>query len=140
MKVSDLMVKNLICVNFEEPIVVAARLLTKYNLGILPVCDDEGLLIGILSDRDIVTRCISNSGDVENTKVCDVMSKNLSYLSPDDDIKTATNLMSRSKIRRIPVVTEGNLVGLISLSDIARHSDIEAAAALAEISMNIVKL
>lgn len=139
MKIRDVMTDKIVAVSQQEPISSAARLMKRHNLGVLPVCDDEGRLRGILTDRDIVTRCIAADMPPADTKIREIMSRGISTCSPQDEVDTALGTMGQSQIRRLPVVDEGRLVGMVSLADLARRENfsMEAAEALSEISANI---
>jgi CBS domain-containing protein len=141
MKVSDIMSGGVITVNQDEPVIAAARLLKRYNLGALPVCDDAGRLRGMLTDRDIVLRCVATESDPDTTPVRDVMSRLPVTVNADDDVRQAANTMSVHQVRRLPVLKENRLVGILSLGDIAKSHTctMEASHALSEISLNIRK-
>lgn len=139
MKLRDIMTKNVVTITPEESAALAARLLTRHNLGALPVCSYDGRLLGIVTDRDIITRCVAADQDPHRVPVQDIMSRELETVGPEDDTKTAARQMASGQVRRLPVVQEGKVVGMISLGDLAttRRCDTEAAAALSEISENI---
>jgi CBS domain-containing protein len=125
----------------EESAALAARLLTRHNLGSLPVCTYEGELVGIVTDRDIVTRCIAADQDPSRVSVRDIMTRELTVASPGEDAKRAAARMAKAQIRRLPVVEEGQVRGMVSLGDLAlaHRCEMEAAAALSEISENVVR-
>lgn len=135
MQVLRLMSENVISSSPDDTVSFAARQLKKYNLGSLPVVK-EGRLEGIVTDRDIAMRCVASDADPQLVMVRDIMSTNVVSISPEADVKDAARLMADRQIRRLPVVKEGNLVGMFSLGDMAKSSvcDIEAAEALSEIS------
>ena len=139
MKVADIMSSHVISVNQTEPVTAAARLMKRHNLGALPVCDDEGRLRGMVTDRDIVTRCVAADMDPADTMLREIMSRGIRTCSSQDDINTAARTMSREQVRRLPVTDEGRLVGIVSLADMARRLafSMEAARALGDISNNI---
>ena len=139
MKVSDIMSGHVISVGQKEPVTVAARLMKRHNLGALPVCDDRGNLRGLVTDRDIVTRCVAMDLDPADTMLREIMSRGVMTCRPDDDADRAAASMGREQIRRLPVTQDGRLVGMVSLADMARREMLvmEAAAALGDISANI---
>ena len=141
MLVQDLMNPNVITVEPGASATLAARLLSRYNIGALPVCGADKKLRGIVTDRDIVLRCVAPEEDPAQTPVRDIMSRAPATLSPTQDILSAAQLMARHQVRRLPVVKAGKVVGIISLGDVARSHryDMEAALALSEISENIMK-
>ena len=140
MQVKEVMSRRIIAISPEETVAVAARLLSQHNIGALPVCSRDGRLRGMVTDRDIVLRCIAAEEDPAQTMVRDIMTRNCATVAPGDDCREATRLMSTQQVRRLPVVEKGKLVGVISLADLARSHrfDMEASQALCEISENIV--
>lgn len=115
----------------------AAVILRDCDIGILPVVDDDGRLVGLLTDRDIVVRSVAAGMDVTIAKVGDIMSKELFTAGPDDFVFEAIRTMGEKQVRRIPIVdSEGKLEGIISLADIAleMEDEREVAEALEEIS------
>lgn len=136
MLVNNLMNPNVITISPEASAAEAARLLSHYDIGSLPVAQSDGKLRGIITDRDIVLRCVAGDGEPYQTNVSDLMTRNVVTISPDADIREAASLMSAEKIRRLPVTKSGKLVGIISLADIARskNCDMEACLALSKIS------
>ena len=141
MKVCDIMSDRVISVEQSEPVSAAARLLKRHNIGSLPVVDGQGHLRGILTDRDIVLRCVAADGDPRSTTVSDVMSRGIVTAEPFDAVDKCVRLMGEDQVRRVPVTDHGRLVGIVALCDLARSTDceMEAAEALSEISSNIKK-
>jgi CBS domain-containing protein len=141
MIVSELMTDNVITISPDEPASLAARLLFRHNIGSVPVCTEDGRLRGIVTDRDIVMRCVAAENDPETTPVREIMTRGLVTVSPTDDVREAARQMAQSQVRRLPVVDSGKLVGMLALGDMAKtHSfDMEASKALSDISSNIRK-
>lgn len=139
MKVFDLMSDSVVSVGANEPITAAAKLLKKYNIGALPVCDDKGKLKGMITDRDIAIRCVAESSDPNKAVVSDIMTRGAVTIDENAYIGDAARIMAEAQIRRLPVCKNGTLVGMLSLGDLARNTecDTEAAEALCEISKNI---
>ena len=142
MQVRDLMNPSVVTITPQESASLAARLLSRHNLGALPVCGNDGGLRGIVTDRDIVLRCIAAEDDPAQTQVKDTMTRNCAVVSPDDDAREATRLMAARQVRRLPVLEGGKVVGMVSLGDLAkcRQFDMEAGKALSEISDPVKKL
>lgn len=139
MKIKDIMTKQVVTVSPGETVEVAARMLTHYNIGILPVCSADGSLRGLVTDRDLVTRCVASNKDPAKTLVKDVMTDGVTSIRADMDTAVAAHLMGRQQIRRLPVVEEGKLCGMVSLADMATREDcvMDAADALMDISDNV---
>ncbi len=139
MKLREIMSRTVVRIHPDEPVEVAARTLAHYNIGALPVCGEDGRLCGILTDRDIVTRCIASGKRAGLTKVRDVMTARVISAGSDMEAGVAAHLMGREQVRRLPVVENGKLCGMVSLADLAGCEDsiLDAADALGEISSNI---
>lgn len=135
LKVKDIMTKNVAYISPDATVTEAARLMQKHNVGSIPVCDENGV-VGIVTDRDIVVRNVAHGTDPHMTKVRDVMTAQVRAATPDMDVREVTDMMSRNQIRRIPVVEDNRLVGIVSLGDMATDMrlDMEASEALSEIS------
>ncbi|MBQ8975176.1 MAG: CBS domain-containing protein [Oscillospiraceae bacterium] len=142
MKVSEIMSGDVVCVSPSEPVSYAARLMNRYNIGAVPVTTDRGQVIGIVTDRDIVTRCIAAQEPPESTPVGAIMTKKTATVDSEEDVREAVRIMTDGKVRRVPVVRGGEVVGIVSLGDVsALHSfDMEASLALSEISSNIKRV
>ena len=139
MKLRDIMTKQVVRIQPEETIAVAARMLEHNNIGAMPVCNDEGKLCGMITDRDIVIRCLAAGKSPQTTSVKEVMTSRIYVARPDMDAALAAGLMGREQIRRLPVMENGRLCGMISLGDLAmkEESSIEAGDALTEISSHL---
>lgn len=142
MKVKEIMSKQIVNIAPEESAAVAARLLSRHNIGALPVCTKEGVLRGLVTDRDIVLRCVAADEDPTGVKVSEIMTRRVLSVDCEASLKTATDLMAREQIRRLPVEQKGKVVGMLSLADFARlpNYTTEAAEALSEISFNMKRL
>lgn len=142
MQIKDIMSKKVISVSPNESAAVAARLLAQHNIGALPVCSKEGRVRGVLTDRDIVLRCVAAEDDIHTTKVSDLMTRRVVSVGAEDSLETASALMARAQVRRLPVEQDGKLVGMLSLGDLAKAPECNqtAANALTEISSNMKSL
>ena len=138
MEIKDIMSKSVVDVHPNESVEVAARTMTHYNIGILPVCAN-GKLCGVVTDRDIVTRCLATNRQPSDTQVRQVMTQQVTTAEPNMKIGVAAHLMGRMQIRRLPVVENGKLCGMVSLGDMAIHEEtaIDAGDALADVSSNL---
>jgi CBS domain-containing protein len=99
-------------------VVEAAQLMREQDIGSLPITDDEKL-VGMITDRDITTRVVAEAADPKMTTVEDVYSRDLISVEPDKDLEEALRLMARHQVRRLPVVEDGRLVGIVAQADIA---------------------
>lgn len=139
MKIRDVMTSPAIRIQPEESVSVAARTLAHYNIGVLPVCGGDGKLCGMLTDRDIVTRCLAAERQPGRTPVQEVMTGTVLSVPPDMDVGAAAHLMGTQQVRRLPVVENGRLCGMVSLGDLAGNEECvyDAADALSDITSNI---
>lgn len=142
MRVKDCMTKQVISVGVGEPVSVAARLMARYNLGALPVRGTDGQLEGMLTDRDIVLRCIAAERSPKAVRVREVMTRSVAAAAPDTDAAAAAGIMAARQVRRLPVTEEGRLVGMVSLADLSRRPDymMEAAEALEDICAGVRRM
>ncbi len=139
MEVGDIMTRRVITVGQDEPVTAAVRLLRRYNLGALPVCDAAGRLRGMVTDRDIVLRCLGQENDPAATPISEIMSRGIVTAGRGDSVGQAAAVMAKDRVRRLPVVENGRVVGMLSLCDMARRSECagEFAEAMQAISSNI---
>ena len=139
MQLRDIMTKPVVRIHPEESVSVAARTLAHYNIGILPVCGGDGRLCGLVTDRDLVTRCLAAGRIPGTTMVRDVMTTRVISAQSDMDTGVAAGLMGREQIRRLPVVENGRLCGMVSLGDLALREETvyDAGDALMEISNSL---
>lgn len=136
-RISDIMCGSVVSIDEDEPVIAAARLFKRLNLGALPVTEDAGRLVGMLTDRDIVLRCVAAGLNPRETRTGDIMTRGVVTTAPDAKLSEAAKLMGGDQVRRLPVVEGGKLVGMLSLGDLARHNSMEAASALADITTNL---
>lgn len=142
MQVREIMNPNVVSIHPSESAALAARLLARHNIGALPVCDSGGRLHGLVTDRDIILRCVAAEEDPGGLPVSDIMTRRCVTVSPADDVRQAAQLMSGEQIRRLPVVEDGKIVGLLSLGDLAKCGkyEMEVSKALTDISDNIRRI
>lgn len=136
MKVEELMSKRLFALPETATAAAAARLMAKENIGLLPVLQ-KGKLAGVVTDRDLATRCIGAGLDPAKTPLEAIMTKKLHCARPEETVMEASRTMAIHKVRRLPVCREGSVVGILSVSDLARRADtgFEATMAIAEIAL-----
>ena len=139
MLVKEVMTPHVVSIAPEESAALAARLLARHGLGALPVCSAEGILRGMVTDRDIVLRCVAPEADPKSVPVKEIMSRRLAAVEP---VRQAAQLMARRQIRRLPVVADGKVVGIVSLGDLAQcgRYEMEISRALTDISSVVQKL
>ena len=116
--VRDAMTENPRSIGASASVVEAARLMREEHIGSLPITEDEKL-VGMITDRDITTRVVAEAADPTTASVADVYSRDLVSVEPDKDLEEALQLMAHHQVRRLPVVENGRLVGIVTQADIA---------------------
>jgi CBS domain-containing protein len=124
MRARELMVKNVITLEKDISVQDAARMMNENGIGCL-VAVDNGEIIGILTERDLLRRVLETCKNPKETKVSEIMTKNVIVGDPNMELVEATRLMFQNKVKKLPIVEGDRLVGLITLTDIARatHTD-----------------
>jgi len=119
LKVEDVMIKEVMTIDENATVKEAAEVMNKFEIGCL-IAVRKGKAMGILTERDVLKRVVAESKDAAKTKVKDVMSSPLVVVEPSMDLEEAVRLMFQMKIKKLPVVDGKRLVGLVTLTDIAR--------------------
>jgi len=134
MKVKDIMSTDVVCLSRDDTVEHAAQLMDENGIGSIPVCDGA-TVVGIVTDRDITLRSVGAGGNAYQT-VGQIMTSNPVVAQPDMDVHAAARLMSDHQIRRIPIVQQGSLVGIVALGDISTDPQLQdnAEQALKNIS------
>lgn len=142
MNVKSCMNTHVIAVAPEESVAVAARLMARHNVGVLPVKARDGSLCGMITDRDMVTRCMALERSPAETSVARIMTNRVASIAPTATLEQAADKMAREQVRRLPVVEGRRLVGMVTLGDLSHRDDyvMDAAEALSEITANIKRL
>ena len=110
---------NVITVRPEQSLQEAARLLAEYNIGALVALNETGQVVGIISERDII-RITARQADAFSRPVGEVMTKNVITGLPNDDLVSVMHTMTERRFRHLPIVEQGELVGIISIGDIVK--------------------
>jgi CBS domain-containing protein len=119
MKVREIMTSNVECLGPESSLKEIAQEMKSLDVGFIPICENDRL-VGTVTDRDIVIRAIADGNDV-NTKVRDIMSRDIIYAFEDDDVKTVAEKMREQDVRRILILDNNKrLVGVVSIGDISK--------------------
>ena len=130
--VRDTMTENPRSIKASASVVEAAQLMREEHIGSLPITDHEQL-VGMITDRDITTRVVADAADHRTAPVGDVSSRDLITVEPDRDLDEALQLMAAHQVRRLPVVENGRLVGIVAQADIAlRENEKRKTGALVE--------
>ena len=124
MKVKDCMCNEVCWVKPNSTIKDCAKLMMDNHIGCVPVCDDSKKVVGVVTDRDIILRTVACDKDVKTTPVSDIMSCNVCCCTPDTDVANAEKLMSQNQIRRIPVIDNNKIIGILTLGDLATNENV----------------
>ena len=119
LNVEDVMVDDVITIGADETVRNAVKLMNKHEIGCLVVVM-KGKPIGIITERDMLQRVLAKSVDPEKITVSDIMSAPLIMGKPKMEIENAVRLMFKTKIKKLPVVHQGKLIGLVTLTDLTR--------------------
>jgi len=134
--VRDVMTKNPQCVSQDDSLRDVARIMKEEDTGVVPVVDGRKI-VGLITDRDIVVRCVAEGKDPSNARVNEVMTKSVRKVKEDATVGEVLTMMKSSEIRRVPVVNGSDeIVGIVSIGDIAGESNQEGrvGAAIQDIS------
>ena len=118
MRVREIMSKDVASLRSDDSVERAAQLMKQYNCGSIPVCTQDKL-IGIVTDRDIAVRCVASGRDVTDQRVGDIMTETVVFANPEMEVNDAARLMSDRQIRRLPIVENNSLIGIVALGDIS---------------------
>lgn len=122
--VQEFMTPDPVSIDEGQPITEAAQLMREHDVGILPVTR-AGELIGVITDRDIVMRAVAEGTTDE--PIATILKEGVFTVSPDDDERAAVTAMSKHDVRRLPVSSGGQLVGMVSVGDLATRADTQLA-------------
>jgi CBS domain-containing protein len=117
--IKEVMTRDVRACEPNATVVEAAKVMAQKDVGPVPIVED-GRLVGIVTDRDIVVRVVADGRDPNVTTVKEIASTNLVTVSPDDDLDEALNLLAEHQVRRLPVVESDRLVGIVAQADVAR--------------------
>ena len=128
----DIMSGGVECVGEKETLEQAARKLKELDVGSLPICGEDNRLKGMLTDRDIVVKCLAEGGDPRSVTAGELGEGKPVTIGADDTIEEAIRTMQDHKVRRLPVIDGHQLVGILSQADIARNYPEERVGELVE--------
>ncbi len=118
MKVKEIAMKETYCASPTMNLTEIASMMKRHGVGAMPVCD-AFKVVGMITDRDIVISCVAANMNASACQVKEFMTSNPVTISPDTDVEEAARIMSREQVRRLPVVEEDCLVGMLSLGDVS---------------------
>ena len=121
MKVKDLMRTNVTFLKESATFNDIAREMISKDIGFIPICNDQGNILGAITDRDLMIKAFDTKENTNSIRAKDIMTRNLTVISANDDIHQVSLIFSKSKVHRLPVVENKRLVGILSISDLAKH-------------------
>ncbi|HWK21526.1 MAG TPA: CBS domain-containing protein [Ureibacillus sp.] len=133
--VKDIMTKDIKVCTPHDSVTAAAKIMREFECGSVPVCENNKV-VGIITDRDIVINVVADGKDTNSVHCHDCMTSDVVTCSSDTDIHECARIMSQHQIRRIPVVENENIIGIIAIGDLAKENIYinEAGQALSDIS------
>ncbi len=125
MRVKDCMCKKVVQATSDTTLDKIAQLMQENDVGCVPICNEEKNVIGFVTDRDIITRCVATNQSCSQTKASDIMTTKVIKTTPDTEIDEATNTMSHNQIRRLPVIENNQIVGMLTIGDLAQSQKVQ---------------
>ncbi|MCH6470467.1 CBS domain-containing protein [Sinomonas terrae] len=116
----EIMTAGAECVGENDTLQVAAQKMRDLDVGVLPICGEDNRLKGVITDRDIVVKCLAEGGDPRNTKAGSLAEGKPVTIGADDSVEEAIQTMQAHKVRRLPVIDGHDLIGMVAQADIAR--------------------
>lgn len=123
MRVKDCMCHTVVQATPDTTVTDVAKLMDENKVGCIPICKEERV-IGFVTDRDIITKGVASNKDCNTTKVSDIMNINVVKTTPDTELEDAIEVMCKNQIRRLPVIENNKIVGLLTLGDLAQNTEI----------------
>jgi CBS domain-containing protein len=120
LKTGDVMVREVITIDENASVKEAADIMNQFEIGSI-IATRKGKAVGIITERDLLKRIVAEGKNAKKTRVKDIMSSPLVVITPNTDLEEAARLMFEKKIKKLPVIDQNRLVGLVSLTDIARY-------------------
>ena len=128
----EIMSTDCTCASTEETLADAARKMRDLDVGALPVCGDDNRLAGMITDRDIVVKCLAEGGDPKTATVAELAEGKPVTIGADDSVEEGLRTMIEHGVRRLPVIDGHDLVGMLSQADVARNLPEERIGDLVE--------
>lgn len=125
MNIEKLMIRNVITLQGDATVHEAVQLLNKHKIGCLIILNNNGQIAGIITERDLLERVLEQCKNPKQTKVSEIMTRKVITASPNTDIIEATRLMFKLKVKKLPITDGNKLVGIVTLTDIARATSID---------------
>jgi len=124
MKIEKLMTKNVITLSADASVYEAVKLMNKNKIGCLVVVDNSHI-VGILTERDLLERVLEKCRNPKETRISEIMTRHVITGKPDMELSEATEVMFKNKVKKLPIIEKNHLVGIVTLTDIARTTSID---------------
>lgn len=125
MKVKECMCSQVSCVKPETTLKDVAKMMQENHVGCIPVCDQKNSVVGLVTDRDLVLRGIACNKDTNTTPVSEIMTTNVYTVAPDAEVTEASKIMCECQVKRVPVIDNATIVGIITLGDLANNEEVK---------------
>lgn len=125
MKVKECMCNNVVSLSSDNTAFDAAKLMNEKHIGCIPIVDNNQNVVGLVTDRDLVLRCIACNKDANLTPITEVMTTKVQSIASDANVTEASNVMCNCQVKRVPVVDNNTLVGIITLGDLVNNKNVE---------------
>ena len=132
MRCEDIMKRDVECIDPTQPVQEAARRMRDANIGFLPVCDSSKKVLGAITDRDIALRVVAAGRDPRSTTAGEVATKQVSPAYPDEPLDEALEQMAYQQVRRLPVIEDDRVVGILAQADVVHEVRDKKAGHLVE--------
>lgn len=124
MKAKDCMCNSVVWLTPDSTVNECARLMDEQHIGSVPVCDHNQNVVGVVTDRDILLRAVATNKNINTTKLSEIMTTDVCCCNANHDIEQVTKLMAENQVRRIPVLENNKIVGMLTLTDLSRSEQI----------------
>jgi CBS domain-containing protein len=128
----DIMTSDATCASVNDTLVDAAKKMKELDVGALPICGEDNRLAGMVTDRDIVVKCLAEGGDPSSTRVGDLAEGKPVTIGADDPVEEILRTMTQHGVRRLPVIDGHDLIGMVSQADVAKNLPDDRVADLVE--------
>lgn len=125
MKVRECMCNQVSCVKPETTLKDVAKMMQENHVGCIPVCDTKNAVVGLVTDRDLVLRGMACNKDTNTTPVSEIMTTNVYTVAPDAEVTEASKIMCDCQVKRVPVIENETIVGIITLGDLANNQEVK---------------
>ena len=126
MRVKECMCKKIVRATSDTTLNEIAKLMKENDVGCIPICNQQNNVVGLITDRDIIIRSVATNKNCGQTKASDVMTTNVIKITPDTELDDAQKTMSINQIKRLPVIENNQIVGILSVGDLAKNQHVSS--------------